>query len=318
MCSNARGISLSKFILGRSKSTNLKKFKSSNSDVCRSYHPLGLGSRADVIRISPIVSQSATSPIYTNLHISRQFPGRYFSSKETDSSEPPSRQGFIEYEQDFFGEPVSFLGEHDHENENEYLGIKIESNAPNTSAKIKLQTEAMVAFDTHVIQMLSKGRASSDGGDEFGLSIKASHSSAITWAELIRHASSWCRPVNEDGASAKRICDAPLLVHAAFSPLLVAGGAAYLMNLDQKYFKLKGKNSICVMVQAAIDRRNDERLSRREMLHLWAMHYLFLNEHEKALNTLAQLLESCPGDALGLSLALDLAQVLGDKKAALR
>lgn len=273
-----------------------------------------------MIRISPKETQSSTSPIYTNLHRSRQFPGRYFSSKETALSEPPSRQGFIEYEQDFFGEPVSFLGEHDHENENEneYLGIKIESNAPNTSAKIKLQTEAMVAFDTHVIQMLSKGRASSDGGDEFGLSIKASHSSAITWAELIRHASSWCRPVNEDGASAKRICDAPLLVHAAFSPLLVAGGAAYLMNLDQKYFKLKGKNSICGMVQAAIDRRNDERLSRREMLHLWAMHYLFLNEHEKALNTLGQLLESCPGDALGLSLALDLAQVLGDKKAALR
>jgi len=112
------------------------------------------------------------------------------------------------------------------------------------------------------------------------------------------------------------ICDAPMLAVAAFSPLLVSGGTSFLLNLDANY--VKAKPSFHAMARAATFRKDDESLSRRECLHLWALHYLLHNEHSKALAVLCRLLETCPGDALGLSLALDIADGLGDKKSAFR
>ena len=193
---------------------------------------------------------------------------------------------------DFFEEPISFLAEE--------------------STKKNSPTESLLVFDTHLIQLLSKGQASNDGGDQFGIPAKAAHSSAITWADLIRHLSFWC----SKDSSGNLVCDAPMLAVAAFAPLLVQGGKAYLINLDENY--AKGNPSFQTMIQAAIDGKNDNRLTQRECLHLWALNYLFQNEHAKALAVLGQLLESCPGDALALSLALDTADVLGDKKTAFR
>jgi len=193
---------------------------------------------------------------------------------------------------DFFEEPVSFLAEE--------------------SAKNDSPTESLLVFDTHLVQLLSKGQASSDGGDEFGIPAKAAHSAAITWADLIRHLSFWCKKDDNDTL----ICDAPMLAVAAFAPMLVQGGKSYLINLDENY--VKGNPSFRAMIQAAINRKDDERLTQRECLHLWALSYLYQNEHAKALNVLWQLLECCPGDALALSLAQDIADEVGDKKTAFR
>lgn len=191
---------------------------------------------------------------------------------------------------DFFEEPISFLAKE-----------SVKGDSP---------TDSILVFDTHLIQMLSKGQASNDGGDEFGLRTKAAHSSAITWADLIRHLSFWCAN-DRDG---NMICNAPMMAVAAFAPLLIEGGKAYIMNLDENY--VKAKPSFQSMIQAAIDCRDDDRLSQRESYHLWALAYLFENEHAKALAVLSQLLEMAPGDALALSLAFDLVDVLGDKDAA--
>ncbi len=235
---------------------------------------------------------------------------------------------FIEYDLDFFDEPISFLGEQQLEYGLQAQKIREDEagSSRSSASDMDAKTQSMLAFNTHMVQMISKGQVSTDGGDEFGISAKAAHSSAITWADLIRHVSLWCqnKHTNLDVGSAKGenngklICDAPMLAVAAFAPVLISGGFGYLKNLDRNHFKLQPQNSCCTMIAAAIDRKDDERLSRRESLHLWALYYLFHDEHSKALAVYGKLLESSPGDALALSLALDVSQALGDKGSAFR
>jgi len=217
---------------------------------------------------------------------------RNYSHSFSTKSNTQTGHSFEYQSMDFFEEPISFLAEE--------------------SAKKDSPTESLLVFDTHLVQLLSKGQAANDGGDEFGIPAKAAHSSAITWADLIRHLSFWCKKDPGDTL----ICDAPMLAVAAFAPMLVQGGKAYLINLDDNY--VKGQPSFQAMIQAAINGKDDERLTQREYFHLWCLSYLYRNEHAKALNVLCQLLESCPGDALALSLALDIADQLGDKKTTFR
>jgi Tfp pilus assembly protein PilF len=64
--------------------------------------------------------------------------------------------------------------------------------------------------------------------------------------------------------------------------------------------------------------KDDKNLNQREKLHLRALHYLLHDEYRIALSIYLKILQSCPGDALALSLLMDLSQTLGDKDSALR
>lgn len=195
----------------------------------------------------------------------------------------------IVHSMDFFGEPLTFL--------------KHESTLPSA-------TETLLAFDAHLIQIISKGRAYNDGGDQFGIRIKAAHSSAITWADLIRHCLKWTK--RDTGGILKSY--SPMLTVAAFSPLLANSGVSYLKEIDAKYFE--SKVSFLEVIEAAVKRRYCDSVMARERKHLQALEYLLNNEPDKALATLCRLLEECPGDALALSLVMDLAYVLSDNAAA--
>ena len=258
--------------------------------------------------------QVSRGQVHFNLHVaptatidSHGQPFQRLKRNFSTTGNGDNRCNPFEYQQmDFFEEPISFLPDSD-DSQQSKSGTESESE------------EALLAFDTHLIQLLSKGKASNDGGDEFGIAAKAAHSTAITWADLIRHLASWCTPSAGESGGEKGIaysCNAPMLAVAVFSPLLIHGGAAYFHNIDENY--ARSQPSFSTMVQAAIDRRNDKRLSRREALHLWALYYLIKSEHAKALAILSQLLDVCPGDALGLSFAMDLAENLGDDEAAFR
>jgi len=251
----------------------------------------------------------------------------YFSSTSTSISSTNVP------ELDFFDEPVTYFP-----NENGDTGLSSSSNITSPSQNDTSTTDSTLAFDTLLVQLVSRGQASSDGGDEFGIPIKAAHSTAIIWADLIRHVSYWCRYEHENGNSVNvnvkekgkknLICDAPMLAAAAFAPLLIAGGRAYVGNLDDNYINARGsveqnKNitrgpSFLEIIDAAAARKNEEGLSIREQCHLWALEYLSHNQHSKALATYCQLLETCPGDALALSLALDLSNIVGDKQSIFR
>lgn len=190
---------------------------------------------------------------------------------------------------DFFGEPISFL--------------KHESSSI-------MPTETLLAFDAHLIQIISKGRAYNDGGDEFGIRIKAAHSSAITWADLIRHCLRW----TERDADGVLKSHSPMLIVAAFSPLLTNSGVSYLKKIDTDDLNLEF--SFVELIGAAVAMRKCDALLARERNHLQALHYLMNNEPDKALATLCKLLEQCPGDALALSLIMDLSYYLSDNAAA--
>jgi tetratricopeptide (TPR) repeat protein len=190
---------------------------------------------------------------------------------------------------DFFGEPISFL--------------KHESSSITP-------TETVLAFDAHLIQIVSKGRAYNNGGDEFGIRIKAAHSSAITWADLIRHCLRW----TERDAGGVLKTHSPMLIVAAFSPLLTNSGVSYLKKIDTEDFDLEF--SFVEVIGAAVVMRHFDALLARERNHLQALQYLMNNEPDKALATLCKLLEKCPGDALALSLIMDLSYYLTDNAAA--
>jgi len=213
----------------------------------------------------------------------------HFSTKSSAGNKEALQNQLV----DFFDEPITFLA--------------------SESAAKQFPVDSILVYDNHLLQVLSKGKVSKDGGDEFGINVKAAHSSAITWAELILHLLNWCRRDDEG----KLICDAPMFAVLAFAPLLVHGGRSYLMNFDDHYWKRKSL-SLHDIVQSVVGMKDNEKLTRRERLHLYSLHHLFRNEHAKALSVLSNILELCPGDAWALSLSIDIAEVLGDKKSAFK
>eukprot|EP00547_Thalassionema_nitzschioides_P010557 CAMPEP_0194229130 /NCGR_PEP_ID=MMETSP0156-20130528/43732_1 /TAXON_ID=33649 /ORGANISM="Thalassionema nitzschioides, Strain L26-B" /LENGTH=740 /DNA_ID=CAMNT_0038961669 /DNA_START=40 /DNA_END=2259 /DNA_ORIENTATION=- len=207
--------------------------------------------------------------------------------------------------EDFFGETISFLEEYD-----------------NT------ENDAIVnAYDQHLVSVLTKGKSAKGGGDSAGIPIQAAHSVAMVWADLLEHIL----------VSHKNV---PMLTVAAIAPILVQADKAYLRRVDSmlQHCSKDGKplSSLLRAATQVSSLRNDSRLTPRERQHLEALHHLLILEDEslkessppqgnsfrqrkkiKALSIYLQLLRQCPGDALGLSLAMDLAFSTGQRDAAL-
>lgn len=196
---------------------------------------------------------------------------------------------------DFFGEPVTFLG---------------------LSAADKT-TNAMAATDSFLLAIVSKGKTCIGGGGEAGLEATSGHAAALSWAEVLRHATVWNHPDNANKM-------APMLAYTAVAPLLAQAGIAYVRHLDTLLLQARagapGLSAIQMesLIDCAVAERDNPHLNPRERLHLTALYYMRQDEHPTALATLLRLLRTCPGDALALSLVMDLAHTLGDKASALR
>ena len=215
----------------------------------------------------------------------------------------------IKQEIDFFGEPITFFLEDEKES--------IQNNNNNKS-KLFSHEEALISYDAFILQYITKGKASNDGGDEFGISAKAAHSTAIPWSDLILHLLRSCYEVDGEGGKRSRwLCRAPMLACATISPILALGGSSYLKLLDESYVKSMTP-SFTTMAHAAVSCLTNEiqysYLTEREKYHLRTLGFLLDNDYTNALSSLRKLLNICPGDALGLSLAMDIAYVTGDKE----
>lgn len=209
---------------------------------------------------------------------------------------------------DFFGEPVTFLQDD-------------ESTASNDI------TTAVASLDGFMIGIVSKGKAFTGGGEEMGINARAYHSAALAWSELIRHAA----VSNNTG------CVCPMLIHAAVAPVLAQSGAAYVHHLDRLLQHvdsgvegLPDPVSLLSLAEKAVERLNEDdgrsfdqiakasSLTTREVTHLTALKCLLRNDHRRAMMILYRHVMVCPGDALALSLLLDVCHTLGDSQVALR
>ena len=133
------------------------------------------------------------------------------------------------------------------------------------------------------------------------------------------------------------ICGAPMVVASLLSPLLAQTGSAYVHHLDQDYLsnvttkQAHTRTNLMDMAKAAVHTFHSEsshrssdtesdtaQFSPRERFHLSILDCLLRDAHRDAMVLLLRLLEICPGDALALSLAMDVASILGDRNAALR
>jgi hypothetical protein len=194
---------------------------------------------------------------------------------------------------DFFGEPVTFLG------------VSGKDNIPN----------AVASLDGFVIGTASKGKAFTGGGEEFGIEAQAAHSAAMAWSELLRHASVWNRSTRKA---------APMLAYVAVAPMLAQTGVPYIKYVDQLLSQVEsgveGLPPIQMMALAerAAAMKDHEHLNSREKTHLQALDCMLRHDHRRALVILLRHLQSCPGDCLALSIAMDLAHTLGDTGAAFR
>lgn len=202
----------------------------------------------------------------------------------------------LQMELDFFGEPVTFLH-------------RDKSSISN----------AMAAMDSFLLCVVSKGKTCTGGGEEGGLEAKSAHSAAITWAEALRHASVWNQDENDNTSKS-----APMLAVVVVAPVLAQAGLVYVKHLDALLLQTKSRVEglpplqMHSMAITAVRRKYDTNLNHRERLHLAALDCLLQNEFPTALAIYLRILRSCPGDALAMSLAMDLSFTLGDKDAALR
>jgi len=217
---------------------------------------------------------------------------------------------------DFFGEPVTFFG------------MKDTENKKNTTAN------AMAALDGFLLAVATKGRTCTGGGAEAGLEMKSAHASAIAWAELLRHAKVWNtkaeggndHTLNKEKKKDTAVADkfAPMLAVVAIAPVLAQAGWGYVKFLDRllehgdSLVPGMGPLQMVPMAEAAVQRKEDVFLNERERQHIQALEYMMNYDHPSALLLYMKILLTCPGDVLALSLAIDLANVLGDKQMAFR
>ena len=220
-----------------------------------------------------------------------------------DVKEYESLQTVLQF--DFFGEPVTF-------------------RAPPTASDHKTISHAMAALDGHLLAVVSKGRSCTGGGAEEGLTVKANHAAALSWAELLRFAAVW-----QDRA--------PLLTVVAVAPVLAHAGVAYVQEgLDPLLAQARPaapglpKLQCIALAKQALENWQDrwenkgstssdkdgDNQHEREAFHMRALSYLLRDEHSHALVVLLKCLQKCPGDALALSMALDLSQTTGQPWAA--
>jgi hypothetical protein len=246
-----------------------------------------------MLRIRPV--KFFSGPRSPAVDFRRAFSARGSSHDSLDDATRLSKD--VHLELDFFGEPVSFVG------------LSPEDTTSN----------AMAAMDGFLLCAVSKGKTCTSGGEEGGLEIKSAHSAAIAWAEALRHAAVW----NQAGETTNR--SAPMLAVVAVAPVLAQAGVAYVKHLDTLLKQAKSRapglppiQMYDMAVTAASHKDDTRRINQRERMHLKALDYLLQNEYPTALTIYLKILRSCPGDALALSLAMDLALTLGDKQAALR
>ena len=208
---------------------------------------------------------------------------------------------------DFFQEPVTFLGCNEKNNED--------------------IASAIACLDGFLIGIVSKGKAFTGGGEEMGLNVKAYHSSALAWSELIRHAAVW-------NNRASKALSSPMLIHAAVAPILAQSGSAYVHNLDRilKHANsgiegLSEPMSLISLAETATsglnsnDRQNETSLSSltdREMSHLNVLKCLLQNDHQRAMMALYRHVIIRPGDAFALSLLLDVCHTVGNTEVAFK
>jgi hypothetical protein len=248
-----------------------------------------------------------------------------FTNDENSSQSRSSpKQGQIakltkHIELDFFGEPVTFL-----------YGAPMVDNDEHIT---KVRSNSIAAMDGFLLCVVSKGKTCTAGGEEGGIEVKSAHSAAVTWTEALVHAMIW----NQDDIDQKQNSSskvylssastmiAPMLAVVAVAPVLAQTGIAYVKHLDTLLAHAKPRipglppAQMIDMARNAVQYKDDkEHFHERECMHLQALHFLMINEYPTALVTYLRILRSCPGDALAMSLAMDLSWALGDKQAAFR
>ena len=251
---------------------------------------------------------------------SRQWNDKHHHSKTKDhQKQRPSLESMTKHvELDFFGEPVTFLQDSPH---------------PETTNIHKIRSNSMAAMDGFLLCVVSKGKTCTMGGGEGGLEIKSAHSAAIAWTEALTSSMVWNYVSSDDDENdrAEGIIPfestmiAPMLAVVTVAPILAQTGAAYVQHLDVLLRKCKSRVpglppvQMMDMAYNAVQYKDDkEHFNERECMHLQALHHLLNQQYPSALVAYLKILRSCPGDALAVSLAMDLSHVLGDKQAALR
>ena len=226
-------------------------------------------------------------------------------------------------ELDFFGEPVTFL--HD----------SPKDGTSHTNIH-KVRSNSMAAMDGFLLCVVSKGKTCTYGGSEGGLEIKSAHSSAIAWTEALINSMIWNYDKNNRDIEARDSKEntiipfestmiAPMLAVVSVAPILAQTGIAYVKHLDTLLLQCKSRVpglppvQMMDMAYNAIQYKdNTEQFNERECMHLQALYHLLHRQYPTALITYLKILRSCPGDALAMSLAMDLSLALGDKQAAFR
>ena len=213
---------------------------------------------------------------------------------------------------DFFGESVTFSRD----------------ASASTTTDV---SDAVASLDNMMMCIISRGSANiHNGHDGEGPEARANHSSAMAWSDLLRHAGAWqsCAGSASNGISNT---SAPMLAVAAVAPCLAQGGVNYVRRIDRLLsvsvergpclFKLAYEAASLRDAVTSISKGTRQETyiySQRERLHLHALHHLLQNKHRIALGSYLRILELCPGDLFALSLAIDVANTIGDSSAAMR
>jgi hypothetical protein len=152
----------------------------------------------------------------------------------------------------------------------------------------------------------------------------------LSWAELLRHAAilnpsvDVQSPEKDDFIVGQATRGAPMLTYVAIAPMLAQTGVAYMKYLDtlleQVDSGVEGLPSIQMvdLAKRAVSMMDNEYLNEREKMHLRTLGCMLNEDYKRALAILMKHLQSCPGDVLALSIAIDLAHSVGDDKAAAR
>lgn len=113
-----------------------------------------------------------------------------------------------------------------------------------------------------------------------------------------------------------------MLAHIVLSPLLVQTGVNYVRRIDHLLSQVPSgidgvpRLQLLPLARLAVNEKRNENLDPRERTHLNVLDCLLKKNHKLALSILGKHLQRCPGDCFGLSLLMDLAQVVGEKKVA--
>jgi hypothetical protein len=247
--------------------------------------------------------------------------------------------------EDFFGERVTFFLQSP-----PTAGPEDNASAADATRKKYLQriNDAIQALDAFQLNVITRGKSNfSEGGDSDGDSIQASHASAVAWADLLvqafafhKSSSTTTSPTNRSRMSTNFLA-CPMLTVVAVAPLLCQTGVQYVKYLDKclratiaSSGSTASEFSFLLMIQQTLQQlqycnhnKNDNNnsqlllsslLSPREKLHLEALHLLMQDRHRDALSVYLKLLTLHPGDIVALTLAIDVAYVIGEPKLALR